>query len=252
VQAEITKRYEDKNIEVLFAGEDKDLYVPDPCFLHYINILHSPLAVCKGLVINRLQHFSDKVSVIPTRNSASYGILCSELFDKKHVGQRGIKNQLDGNKYARYQIDWLIVRGEKLREGDPIKRRYSRIVSPVNRGDNWEFGVVRSILAPPSLPHFLDGGGGSKVICHVVSNLGPSSDDTGVARKRGLTRRTVQFLRVDYELSAIIEPGKLRFQARIIGQEESEAQTLEVHWQDDQPQDRERVDGFSDCLIRNL
>jgi hypothetical protein len=197
--------------------------------------------------------------VIPTRSSlASYGILCSELFNKKHEGQRGIKNKLDGNKYAENQIDWLIIRGNRLGEGELIKRRYSRIVRPVDRNDSWEFGVVRSILAPSSLPHFLDESGGSKIICHVASNLRPSSDNTGIARRRGLTRRAVQFLRIDYELSVIIEPGKLSFQAKIIGQAESETQTLEVHWLDDQPtqgeetQGEERVGGFPDCLIRNL
>ncbi len=56
--------------------------------------------------------------MIPIRgSSASYDILCREIYGKKHSGQQAVRNQLDGNKYAENQIDWFIVKGQRAKEG---------------------------------------------------------------------------------------------------------------------------------------
>lgn len=257
VQDEITRYYSDKNIKVLYAKEPEELYVFTSTFYSFINESYSPLAVCKGLVIDRLQHICHHTSVIPIQNSGvSYGILYSERYSKKHAAQRPVTNLLDGYKYATGQIDWIFCRGQKLTNTEPIMRRYSRIISPTNPNDDWKFGVVMSKLEPGRRPDSLDENGGVEIICYAVSDSGPSPLGARTSPKRNfIWRKRSNPLRVDYQLFVFVEPGQLRFEARVIvdGEPVDQAEALKLQWLDDPTaEDRENGYGFQDGLIKGL
>ncbi len=155
------------------------------------------------------------MSVISIRLSrASYGILCRERYDRKHSGRSPVKNPLDSNKYVENKIDWFIRIGDKIKEGEPIARKYSRRVSLGSRNRGWGFRVVTSELAPDKLPQFWDGNGDVKVTYYTVSDSEPSSDKEGVTQKR---RNLIgqKFLRVKYDLLAYMELEEPRFEIKV-------------------------------------
>ncbi|KAI9767085.1 MAG: hypothetical protein M1840_005873 [Geoglossum simile] len=225
VQTQFTKEYSDRGIKVLFAKETEE----------------PPLAVCKGLVIDRMQRICHNASVFRTRRfRSSYGILYSERYDKsKHSGQKSIKNSLDGHKYAENQIDWIIRRGDEISEDETISRKYSRIVSPPNNHSSnnnanttWRDGVVTSDLPPASLPPSLHSPG-AQVICYIVSDLGPSPDpDTtaGITQRRKSSISWKKFLQVDYDLLVYTEPDSLRFAIMVGGEPRNEPHAVRVQW----------------------
>ncbi|CZR65459.1 uncharacterized protein PAC_15359 [Phialocephala subalpina] len=217
LQDEMIKYY--KDIKVMFAPDPEDL----------------PLSVCKGLVIDRLQHFSDHASVISIRStSASYGILCREVYNKRrHSGQPFVKDQLDGIKYADNQIDWIVVRGQNPAQEDTVIRRYSRVVSPENPPESWGFAVVRSQAKPDKLRTFIEGHRGPRIICHAMSDGEAGSNRAPIIHRRELMTKKYRFCRIDYELSATVGLGKMKFQIKIFGQADSKRETLKVAWQQD-------------------
>ncbi|KAF8856169.1 hypothetical protein BDZ45DRAFT_727644 [Acephala macrosclerotiorum] len=233
-----------KELEVSFAPDPKDL----------------PLTVCKGLVIDRLQHFSHSLPVIPIRSSnSSYGILCREIYGKRHSGQgqRYTRNPLDGEKYAEKQIDWLVLENQKSRRGECVRKKYSLVLDAKSTTHEWGFSVVRSTLESDNLPTFLDGKGGAMVICHVMATTQADLHDRISVQRRSLTGKRYISSRVDCELSAIVEAGKMEFTIKIIGgiagegQDENgdgTSQKLEVRWEDEPRVARVEIN----CLIRNL
>ncbi|CZR64596.1 uncharacterized protein PAC_14494 [Phialocephala subalpina] len=221
LQDEIENHYKDKNIKVLFAK----------------NPIDPPLAVCKGLVIDRLQHFTDQTSVIPIKgSSASYGILCWELYGNQHSEQPAVK-KIDGNRYAENQIDWLIFKGRKPPQGDTVKRRYSRVVEPGNETNRWGFAVVWSRVPLENLPSVLELHGPAAVICYVVWEPDAGAKHVGALKKRRLPWKKKYWL-VGYELTAVMTLGKLKFKSKIVRQaanededeDEGEEFDLKVRW----------------------
>lgn len=216
----------------------------------YANSACSPLAVCKGLVIDRLQQLSNELPVIPIRSSyASYGILCRELYNeqKHHSGQHPRKNKLDGRKYARNQIDWLVLKGQRPVRGGGITRMYSLVVD-FKTTNRLRLSVVYSTLATDQLPTFLEGNDRASVICHVVSDSRTLFQEGTNSQRRSLTGKRTVFSRVDCELSAVIGVGKMEFNLKIIGDGGPTNQNLEVQWLDNS-----RIhDTGSDELIRNI
>jgi len=227
----------------LIHPSTKSIYF-EHCFPRCADKPYRPLAVCKGLVIDRIQRLSHRTSVFRTRRArASYGILHDERYNKrKHLGQSPTKNPLDGNKYVRNQIDWLIRKGEDITEDEPIIRKYSRIFSPDHSDKSWSNGVVKSTLAPDKLPTFWNGNGDVELIYHITSDLGPSSDIPGVTPKRkNLVGK--KLLLVNYELLTFLDPEDLRFETRVSGEAKNGHQVLGVEWtfvQEDQPTEGRR------------
>src|SRR2546423_4728458 len=97
-------------------------------FSYCTNRSYSPLAVSKGLVIDRVQRYLHGTSVLRCSH-ASYGVIYNERYDgSKHFRQMPVKNPLDGHNYAVDQIDWFIRRGRII--GDqPIRRQFSFLAS---------------------------------------------------------------------------------------------------------------------------
>lgn len=93
---------------------------------------------------------------------------------------------------------------------------------------------MRSTLPLKRLPKGLTSNDrDATIFCVVTADLTAGSEDPGEAKVRRLKWRAG--LQADYEISAIIKPGELRFQAKFAGQTESEGHELEVKWLDDSP-----------------
>ncbi|CZR68337.1 uncharacterized protein PAC_18236 [Phialocephala subalpina] len=215
VQDRLVEHYKSIAMQVLFAPNPDDL----------------PLAVCKGLVIDRVQNLCQDGPVIPIRRSkSSYGILYKDLYGEKHSGQPPTTNQLDGQRYAENQIDWLVVKGSHYQRGQLVPRFYSILADPNMAEQSWGFSVVHSTSDARTLPTFLDNRGDVKVVCHVTSRPQARLHECGIAQKRGLIARRTMFSRVNYKLSAEIGVGTFEFKSMIAGQMEAKSQTLKVQW----------------------
>lgn len=70
------------------------------------------LAVCKGLVADRLRKLKAGESVLGWRCCrASYGLICRELYNKKnpkHVGRKTVRDTRDRELYVSECIDWFV------------------------------------------------------------------------------------------------------------------------------------------------
>jgi hypothetical protein len=101
VQERIRKRYAFNASGFSNAESVKIWVAPDP-----------QLAVCKGLVEDRLKKLSTGKHVIETRCCrASYGTACREKYDEKnynHRGRRRIRDAVDGKEYIVDAIEWFI------------------------------------------------------------------------------------------------------------------------------------------------
>ncbi|KAF8856171.1 hypothetical protein BDZ45DRAFT_727645 [Acephala macrosclerotiorum] len=237
----------DVNLSTIFlaGGLGSSKYLQDKMMEYYKDIEikvapnpeDPPLSVCRGLVIDRLQHFSDHASVISIRStSASYGILCSELYNNRtHLGQPFVKDQLDGIKYADNQIDWVVFRGQNPAQEDTVIRRYSRVVSPGNPPGHWGFAIVRSQAKRDRLPTFIEGDRGPEIICYVISDGEAGSNRAPIIHRRELKGmgKNRRFSRIDYELLATVGLGKMKFQIKIVGQADNTLETLNVAWEQD-------------------
>lgn len=196
--------------------------------------------MCKGLVIDRLQHYSHNLPVIPIRSSnSSYGILCREIYDKQRSDktQPHSRSPLDREKYVEKQIDWLVYEDNRPLRGECVTKNYSLVLDASNTTHKWGFSVVRSTLEPDkALPTFLDGTGGAMVICHVTATTEADLRDKVSKQRRtlmGMGKKCISS-RVDCELSAIIGAGKMEFTVRIKadGDTYSTPQKLEVKWEE--------------------
>jgi len=182
-----------------------------------------------------MQRIRCNKSVIAIRPShASYGILGCELYDKddeNHTEQGRVKNPLDGKKYVENKIDWLIHTGQKITEGKPTARTYSRIVSPGDLNKGWRFGVVTSTLAKDKLPQFLSGNGDVEITYHTVSDIGLDVDKVGFTSKRRHRVIGSKICRVDYEFLAFVERDGPKFELRVKG----DSHPLKLERQHSQP-----------------
>lgn len=241
-----SSKYVQNELVKHFLGRLRVRFAPEPADL--------PLAVCKGLVIDRLQNFSSLLPVIPMRSSnASYGILCKERYSsKKHPGQSPSRNPLDGKKYAGKQIDWLVRKGQKPLRGACINRTYSLMFDDDATNRSWGFSVVCSTLEEDNLPNFLGRRGqrgGVSVLCHVTSEPDADAPDgVSIQRRALLIGRRVSYSRIGCELSAKIGVGKMEFTVKIIGKGEVAPQELKVRWEDGTRMAGRELDG----LIRRM
>ena len=216
-------------------------------------VFHSPLAVCKGLVLDRVQRVFHGTSVLCKRRCrASYGVLCSERYDKnRHHGQTPVKSPLDGKYYVTNQIDWFIRKGEVVTEDVPIIHQCSRIIGWDSPERGWRDTVTMSRLPSDCLPHVL-GQGDAREVCTVVTDLGPAvlnAETPGVEMKRRWGVLGKKFLRAEYELLVFIEGESLKFRTRVNGEEKSETEAVAAPWVF--TRGTEEGDEFQGGLLRN-
>lgn len=70
------------------------------------------LAVCKGLVADRVSRLRYGVSILNWRCCrASYGTLCREVYNPEnshHIGRQTIKDAMNGKRFVTQSVEWFI------------------------------------------------------------------------------------------------------------------------------------------------
>lgn len=143
VQAQLRQHYQDtfipnaRSISVRIA--------PDP-----------QLAVCKGLVADRVRKLLTSHSVLGWRCCrASYGTACKIMYDKRnpeHQGKLLVRDALNGKMYITQAIAWFVKKGEPVSVDNPIVHRFVKNVSPGDPRRAFPTSVIESDLEAAQLP----------------------------------------------------------------------------------------------------
>jgi len=125
----------------------------------YIQVRIAPdpqLAVCKGLVTDRVQKLRTNRSVLGWRCCrASYGTLCKILYDKKdpsHAGKMTIKDPLNGKTYITDAIAWFVKKGEPVSIDQPLVHTFVKKIPPGDPRRAFPTCIITSDLNAEDLP----------------------------------------------------------------------------------------------------
>jgi hypothetical protein len=143
VQAQLRQHYKQN---VIPNAQDISVRIaPDP-----------QLAVCKGLVSDRLRKLLTSHSVLGWRCCrASYGTLCKVAYDKKnpdHEGKALVRDPLNGKMYIVQSIAWFVRKGEPVSVDRPIVHHFVKKVSPGDPRRAFPTSVIESNLEVGRLP----------------------------------------------------------------------------------------------------
>ncbi|OCL05508.1 hypothetical protein AOQ84DRAFT_379510 [Glonium stellatum] len=159
------------------------------------------LAVCKGLVTNRLLEIRDKIIPCASRRCPkSYGILYNGRYD--HRSDEKYHKAIDGKRYMTDQVHWFIKEDEEYgrsRALHPFFRlvEYKRRVGAEEERYTWTDRIVESRR----------GHEGYRILYEVKTTLErellhPRTE--GVTKKKKAWYRRSDFLRLDYNIQPTI------------------------------------------------
>jgi hypothetical protein len=223
--------------------------------------MSSQLAVCKGLVIDKLHRLKYAHTILAKHTCrASYGILYNEPYDRRRHSKTNMpaqihKNPIDGQQYAIKRICWLIEKGRPVLRDRPICRRFYRMITRADvdllgAQDNmihWVDTIAMSKTRPERLPTWLHEGDVeevgeiasalplSQLLSACSSNSPSSSSATSAAvkhkrRRNWIGRCTGEYWKVDFQLRMFAGSAGLRFEVwcgdRLIG----ETGQIAVNW----------------------
>lgn len=154
---------------VLSGGLGNSAYVQSQLRRHYQNtvipnaksisvrIAPDPqLAVCKGLVADRIRKLLTSHSILGWRCCrASYGTACKIAYDRRnpdHQGKTPVMDVLNGKLYITQAIAWFVKKGEPVSVDNPIVHRFLKNVSPGDPRRAFPTSVITSDLEASQLP----------------------------------------------------------------------------------------------------
>ncbi|KAI1611880.1 hypothetical protein EDD37DRAFT_651436 [Exophiala viscosa] len=110
------------------------------------------LAVVRGLVGYRTQQIGQRSTPIVGRCApVSYGVVVNQRYDQdRHLGQRVVRDNRDGKKWAVDQIEWLICKGDRVTD-DGVRKPFRAKLRPAHYRRPWKAQFVRSNVSE-SLP----------------------------------------------------------------------------------------------------
>ncbi|KAF2237112.1 hypothetical protein EV356DRAFT_496637 [Viridothelium virens] len=227
----LNRRLPDETVShlVLSGGLGQSLYVQEKLKARYANgselhpnaqfmqvrIAPDPqLAVCKGLVADRLRKLTVGRSVLGWRCCrASYGIVCKELYDKhkpSHVGREIRKDSRDGKTYVLRSVEWFVKKGEPVSIDRPIEHDFMRKVDLEDSIRVFPTEVVVSYDEKDVLPNF--SGPGVQKLCDIESDLSSASEKEFKEKNRRIWQFGQRYFQVKYQIKVIIGPADLRFE----------------------------------------
>lgn len=120
------------------------------------------LAVCKGLVADRVRKLVTSHSVLGWRCCrASYGTMCKILYDKKnpeHQGRQLVKDPMNGKLYIMQAIAWFVKKGEPVSVDTPIVHNFIKKVNPGDPRMAFPTTVIESEVEAARLPDQMNHG----------------------------------------------------------------------------------------------
>lgn len=194
----------------------------------HMQVLKAPkpqLAVCHGLVLDRVQQIKDDRVVYKERYCRnSYGVVVRRAYDPNiHFNEPLSVDPRDQKCWVENQIDWFMVQvspvlcqiwassncgqGQKVSVQQGVKQHYSLKVQPGRENLLWNTQVVMSTLPPDLLPTSLNKSGVQRV-CKVESSLPQDMK----LKNRHWYNAGPQYLRAEFDMQVLIGPADLKFQ----------------------------------------
>ncbi|KAF1810891.1 hypothetical protein P152DRAFT_400506 [Eremomyces bilateralis CBS 781.70] len=118
------------------------------------------LAVCKGLVADRIAKLSSGKSILGWRCCrASYGTKCKVLYNPEnpqHHNRQTVRDALDDKLYLHDTVEWFIKKGDPVSIDRPIIHNFRRKVPPGDPTRIFPTDVIASNVAKEILPFQID------------------------------------------------------------------------------------------------
>ncbi|KAF2718548.1 hypothetical protein K431DRAFT_129934 [Polychaeton citri CBS 116435] len=190
------------------------------------------LAVCKGLVADRLRKLRTNESVMGWRCCrASYGVTCRELYDKRnphHAHRPTEKDKYDGCIYVPHCIHWFVKKGEPVSTDAPIIHEFCRKMTPGNGNRVFPTKVVMSYNDLERLP----AGVNEDVtpLCDIASDLTGADETRFKERNKRFWKSGERFLEIFYEIRVLIGPADLTFELWFDDHKLSKDSSIKVDW----------------------
>ncbi|KAF7196595.1 Heat shock 70 kDa protein 12A [Pseudocercospora fuligena] len=190
------------------------------------------LAVCKGLVADRLRKLKSGQSVLRWRCCrASYGLLCKEIFNPenvKHHERRTSIDARDGKMYVNNCIAWFVKKGSPISIDQPIVHDFKRKVAPGDPRKAFPTKIVVSYVEKNLLPYVLDDS--AEQLCEVEADLSLVDKKCFKEKKKRFWQRGEHHLVVEFQVQVAIGPADLRFELWFDGQRMSKEHSIKVEW----------------------
>jgi hypothetical protein len=183
------------------------------------------LAVCHGLVLDRVQQIKDNRVVYKERYCRnSYGVVVRRAYSPNiHFNEPISVDPRDQKWWVENQIDWFVVQvsqiqrqgwastdygqGQKVSVQQGVKQHYSLKVQPGREHLPWNTQIVMSTLPAHLLPTSLNKSGAQRV-CKVESSLPQDMK----LKNRHWYNAGPQYFRAEFDMQVLIGPADLKFQ----------------------------------------
>lgn len=114
------------------------------------------LAVCKGLVADRLQKLNTGQQILKWRCCReSYGTICRSVYDAKNPDHRDrtpYRDKQTGKWYVDESVKWFIRKGQPVSSDEPVTHDFSYSSLPGDKDRIYATEVVNSSLERHILP----------------------------------------------------------------------------------------------------
>jgi hypothetical protein len=159
-----------------------------------VQVLIAPdpqLAVCKGLISDRISILTSGSGILPWRCArASYGMICKVKYNPSNPNHRGKKLVLDpytGESFIPSTVEWFIKKGQAVNASTPIIRPFTKKLPPGSGTRTFPSSVVVSHVDAAKLPYQIAEGGDARILAEVTAELAnvPETAFKMVSRGRG-------------------------------------------------------------------
>ncbi|KAF2646542.1 hypothetical protein P280DRAFT_464746 [Massarina eburnea CBS 473.64] len=190
------------------------------------------LAVCKGLVSDRIRKLLTQQSVLGSRCCrSSYGTMCKILYDKRnpeHTGKDLVKDPLNGKMYIMEAIAWFVKKGEPVSVDIPIVHSFVKKVTPGDSRIAFPTSVIESSLEASELPTQMNPD--TRILCEISSDLSTASQERFVEKNKNFWSVGKRYYRVEYEIHVLIGPADIRFELWFDNKKLSKDHSIKVDW----------------------
>ncbi|KAH8731915.1 hypothetical protein GQ44DRAFT_670576 [Phaeosphaeriaceae sp. PMI808] len=176
------------------------------------------LAVCKGLVSDRIRKITTSRSVLGWRCCrASYGTLCKISYDKnnpEHEGKEPVRDPMNGKMYIAQSIAWFVRKGEPVSVDEPIIHRFIKKISPGDPRRAFPTSVIESSVDSAILPN----------------QMNQPDEKKFVEKNKNFWSLKKHYLRIEYAVRVLIGPADISFELWFDNQKLSRDQSIKVEW----------------------
>ncbi|CAI6291398.1 unnamed protein product [Periconia digitata] len=190
------------------------------------------LAVCKGIVGDRVRKILTSQSVLSTRCCrSSYGTVCKVRFDKynpEHIGKEQYQDPHDRKWYLVDAIAWFVKKGHPVIVDEPISHHFNKKLAPGDPNRAFATDVIESSLDAEKLPIVMNKD--THVLCAISSDLSTLATSRFEQRKKHFWSSGKPYLQISYEIRVLVGPADLRFELWFENEKLSKDTSISVQW----------------------